>query len=785
MVGRCIGAPHPQDCECTQLLPIERHRTKANAIRSFDESRVDPARIIVTPKLRAPSLGPEQLVRPRLLGLLEAAPDYKISLISAPAGYGKTTLLTQWRQAQESRVPFNWITLDEQDNDPVRMWMHIIEAVRQVEAEADFGADALMALSSVGQILAEITLPMLINDFAKLPHRMVVVLDDYQFVTEDRCHESVAYLLEHFPENVHLVIASRSDPPLPLGRLRARGEMNEIRTEQLAFSEEEAAYLLNEKMRLDIAPDDLSVLLERTEGWPAGLYLAALSLRNREDKHGFIASFGGSNRYIVDLLGEEVMASLPEEVREFLLKSSVLRRMTSSLCDAVVGREGSGNVLRELARSNLFVVSLDGQGEWYRYHQLFSEFLFYELVSSRPDLVPILCGRASRWLELIGFIDGAVRYAIAAEDHERAGLLVAHHWYSYVLTGQIRTVGDWLESLPEELTTHAAALLLVRAWISTLSGRTEEAEGLLATAESLPPSEEPLPDGTASVEAGVATLRAVFGIGGVQSTLEAARRAAALNPERTSPQAALIRFGLGSSLYLSGETSAARGQFEEALELTESGQPLLRMVSLSYLSIVAADEGHLEEAESLAQEAHVLVGRFGMQGIPQSSWAPISLGYSLAKRGDLLEAQTALESGLSARRRLPGLSPWPNLIGLLALAPVCASRGDRGGARELLAEARTILQRNPDAGIFPELLEHQERRLRETKRRDGSLNEELTERELDVLRLLNSELSTRQIAQSLYVAPSTVRTQVKSIYRKLGVSSRKEAVEEAHARRLN
>jgi LuxR family maltose regulon positive regulatory protein len=344
-------------------------------------------------------------------------------------------------------------------------------------------------------------------------------------------------------------------------------------------------------------------------------------------------------------------------------------------------------------------------------------------------------------------------------------------------------VDNWLELLPEELPAHDPALLLVSAWIHTLSGRSEEAERLLASAESLP-YEGPLPDGTASIEAGVATLRAVFGIGGVQSGLEAARRAAELNTEGTSPQAALISFGLGSGLYLSGETSAAREKFEEVLELTESGQPLLRMVSLSYLSIVASDEGHLEEAESLAREAHALVGRFGLQGVPQSSWAPIALGYLLAKRGDPVEAQTALEDGLSTRRALPSMSPWPTLIGLLALAPVHANLGDRGEARELLAEARAILQRNPDAGIFPELLERLERGLRTTKRRDGSLNEELTERELDVLRRLIGDSSTRQIAQDLYVAPSTVRTQVKSIYRKLGVSSRREAVEEAHARGL-
>jgi LuxR family maltose regulon positive regulatory protein len=745
---------------------------------------VDPARIILTPKLRAPSPRPEQIVRPRLLGLLEGALDRKISLISAPAGYGKTTLLAQWQQAEVSRT-FCWLGLDEQDNDPVRMWMHIVAAIRQLEPEdEDFGADALMALSSLGQNLSQITLPMLINDFAGLPHRTVIVLDDYQCITNNSCHDSVAFFLEHFPENVHLVVASRSDPPLPLGRLRARGEMNEIRTEHLAFSEEEATCLLNEKMGLDISPEDLSVLLERTEGWPAGLYLAALSLRNMEDRHDFIASFGGSDHYIVDLLGEEVMARLSEEMREFLLRTSILRRMTGTLCDAVVGREGSGDVLRELARSNLFVVSLSGQGEWYRYHQLFSEFLFYTLASSRPDLVPILCGRASSWLEGVGAIEGAVRYAIAAEDYERAGLLVTHHWYSYVLTGQTKTVEDWLELLPEALSTHDPALLLVKAWIHTLSGRSEEAERLLAIAESLP-SEGPLPDGTASVEAGVATLRAVFGIGGIQYTLEAARRAAAMYPGQTSPQAALISFGLGSGLYLSGETSAARQKFEEVLELTESGQPLLRMVSLSYLSIVAADKGHPGEAESLAREAHALVGRFGLQGVPQSSWAPIALGYYLAKRGDLVKAQTALEDGLSTRRRLPGLSPWPTLIGLLALAPVHASLGDRGGARELLAEARTILEPfADDAGIFPELLERQERRLHKTMRRDGSLDEELTERELNVLRRLIGDSSITQIAKDLYVSPNTVRTQVKSIYRKLGVSSRREAVEEARARGL-
>jgi LuxR family transcriptional regulator, maltose regulon positive regulatory protein len=723
------------------------------------------------------------MARPRLLELLRSSSDCKITLISAPAGYGKTTLLAQWSQAEEATLPFAWVSLDEQDNDQTRLWRHIVEALRRATPQADFASDVLVGVSVAGQRLVEASLPMLINALAGLPHRVVVVLDDYQLVTEDDCHASIKFFVDHISENVHFVIASRTDPPLPLGRWRARGEMKEIRSGQLAFSGEEAAVLLAEKMGLGIGPDDLSLLLERTEGWPAGIYLAALSLQGREDKRDLIASFEGSNRYIVDLLAEEVMGSLSEEVKEFLLMTSVLNRLTASLCNAVVDREGSGTLLRELAHRNLFVIPLDERGEWYRYHHLFSQYLFYELNSSRPGMVPVLHRRASAWSESEGFFDSAIRHAVEGADHERAGMLVARHWYEYILVGQTKTVEHWLECLPEELTTREALILLVRAWICTLSGRGDEGERLLGLVENIK-YEGPLLDGTPSIEAGVVNLRAVFGLGGVRSTLETARRAVALDEDQPTPFTPLIRFALGSSLYLSGERSLARRQFEAAIEWAGANQPMLRMVSLSYLSIVATDEGQLEEAESHAREALALVTRFGLQELPQASWAPIALGYALAGRRDLDEAQIELENGLSPRRKLPGLSPWPTLIGLRALAAVCTARGDRSRARDVLAEARTILEKHPDAGIFPELLERQERKLSASKRRDRSLDGKLTARELEVLELLAGELSGRQIAQSLYVAPSTVRTQVKSIYRKLEVSSRGEAVKEASARGL-
>jgi LuxR family maltose regulon positive regulatory protein len=719
-----------------------------------------------------------------LLELFGEALNRKTTLISAPAGYGKTTLLSQWLEveAEQASLTFAWVSLDEQDNDPIRLWRHIAEALHRVTPEEDFAADVIGRVSVVGQGLVEITLPMLINDIAALPQRMVLVLDDHQFITEDDCHNSVAFFLEHLPENIHLILSSRSDPQLPLGRLRARGELNEIRTYQLAFTEEEAATLLNEKMGLDIDPDDLLLLMNRTEGWPAAIYLASLTLQKREDKHAFIESFGGSSRYIVDLLGEEVLAGLPEEEREFLLRTSVLRSMAGPLCDAVTGRDDSGQMLRQLAHSNLFLVALDEQGEWYRYHNLFSEFLLYELKSSRPELVPFLHARASSWCERDGFFEGAVRHSIAAADHERTGLLIARYSYEYLLAGRTASVERWLDALPEDVINSNGPLLLVKAWISALHGRGEERAHYLALAEGSS-HEGRLPDGTASVESGMAIIRSVFAYGGVQSVLEAAQRAATLDPEHTSPQAALVRLGLGQGLYLSGDPSGARQVLEEALPLIRVGQPLLRIAVLFMLSIIAVEEGRMGEAESLARKAVALVDRFELQGIPQAVLAYIALvGRVLAEHGDLADAQVELEKALSVRRRFPDLSPWATLIGLLELAPVHSASGERAKSRAVLAEARAILEAFPDGGIFPELLERQERKLRTTNQRNGHLNRELTERELAVLRLLGGELSTQEIARSLYVAPSTVRTHIKSIYRKLGISTRKEAVEEAQTR---
>jgi LuxR family maltose regulon positive regulatory protein len=737
---------------------------------------------VVKTKLRAPTPRPEHLSRPRLLKLLKAGSDRKIALIDAPTGYGKTTLLTQWFHSKEGNLPFAWVSLDEQDNDPVRLWAHITEALRQIAPEEAFGTDGFVGVGIDERKLIEARLATLINGLTELPQRVALVLDDYHCIKESKCHELVTFFVEYLPETVHLIFSARHDLPLALGRLRARGEVNEIRAEQLAFSEEEAASLVQGRLHLDIGPADLRTLLDRTEGWPAGLYLAALSLRGKKDAHAFIESFRGNNRFIVEILAEEVLTALAEEEREFLLRTSILERMSASLCEAVTQIKTSGKLLCELERSNLFVVPLDDHREWYRYHNLFADFLRYELNSTQPQLVPVLHKRASEWFEQAGLVEAAISNALAAGALARAGLLIARHWLGYALRGETAILERWLAALPKDLINGDAALALVRAWICALQGRREECERFLALAEGSS-YEGKLPDDSASVEAGVALVRGLFGYGGIQAAEAAIRRVEEEEPpEQSSPHAALMRLAAGMTLYYSGEISRAKKPLEEALRFSRVDQPILRITVLCVLSFVAADEGHLEESESRARKAQGVEQKFGLEEVPQSSAVPIALGRALAARGKVAEAQIELERGISVRRRFAALSPWPTLVGLLALAPVRAACGDRAGGRALLAEAQAIIEAYPDAGMFPELLERQERQLSRRKRQKETHTQELTERELAVLRLLDSEHSNREIGRILYVSSNTVKAHVKSIYRKLEVHSREEAAEEARAR---
>jgi LuxR family maltose regulon positive regulatory protein len=419
--------------------------------------------------------------RPRLSDRLSSSGESALTLVSAPAGFGKTTLLTEWLAAGgEEGQAAAWLSLDQRDNDPALFWTYLVAAVQAVEPEV--GSSALAMLQSSSLPIEEV-LSTLLNDLAAISNDVVLVLDDYHVIDSHDVQEGMVFLLEHLPPRVRLVIASRADPALPLARLRARGELVEIRAADLRFMPDEAAGYLNGMMGLDLTAPDVAALESRTEGWIAALQLAALSMQGRDDVAGFIAGFSGDDRHIVDYLVGEVLQRQPESVGSFLLETSILGRLTGSLCDAVTGRDGGRPMLEDLDRGNLFLVPLDDRRLWYRYHHLFADMLRARLVDEQPDRVRELHRRASDWYEQNGERPEAFRHAMAGEDFDRAADLVELAIPAMGQARQEATVRGWLESLPEEVFESRPVLSISYVGVLMQTGQVAGVEARLADAE--------------------------------------------------------------------------------------------------------------------------------------------------------------------------------------------------------------------------------------------------------------------------------------------------------------
>jgi len=393
---------------------------------------------LLTTKLYIPPVRPECVSRPRLIERLNAGLDRKLTLVSAPAGFGKTTLLSEWvhsRGRSETCPSVAWVSLDKGDNDPARFWAYVIAALQTVQTE--IGETALVALGSRQPPPVEAILNGLINEIAKVPGPFVLVLDDVHVITEQRVHEALTFLLDHLPPQMHVTVSSRADPPWPLARLRARGEMTELRASDLRFSDKEAAAFLNDVMRLDLSPEDIDALEARAEGWIVGLQMAALSMRGRKDVSGFIRAFTGTHRFILDYLVEEVLDQQSPAVQEFLLRTSILERLTGPLCDAVADRSDSRTVLAQLEQANLFLLPLDDERRWYRYHRLFADLLRSRLEQTHPDQVPTLHIQASEWYEGNGLIAEAVSHALAAGDMDQAVRLIEGNALTIINQGEL------------------------------------------------------------------------------------------------------------------------------------------------------------------------------------------------------------------------------------------------------------------------------------------------------------------------------------------------------------
>src|SRR5438128_4110770 len=409
---------------------------------------------MVTPLLETKFYVPKSrrglVPRPRLSDRLNRGAESKLTLVSAPAGFGKTTLLADCvaAGAVDART-VTWLSLDQSDNHPASFWTYLIAALQT--AEPHTGASAISLLQSPQPPPIEAVLTLLLNELGGMSTDLVLVLDDYHVIDARDIHDGMVFLLDHLPPRLHLVIASRADPPLPLARLRARGELVEIRAADLRFTPDEAAVYLNQGMGLDLPAHDIAVLDERTEGWIAALQLAALSMQGREDTASFIAGFSGDDRYIVDYLVEEVLKRQSEDVRQFLLQSSVLDRLSGPLCDAVTGQGNGGATLMTLERANLFLVQLDDHRRLYRYHHLFADLLRAHLLDEQPDDVPALHTRASAWFERSGEPTEAIRHSLAAGDFDTAANLAELAIPAMRPGRQEATVRGWLKVLPAEV----------------------------------------------------------------------------------------------------------------------------------------------------------------------------------------------------------------------------------------------------------------------------------------------------------------------------------------------
>jgi LuxR family maltose regulon positive regulatory protein len=571
-------------------------------------------------------------------------------------------------------------------------------------------------------------------------------------------------------------LITRIDPPLPLARLRAAGEIAEVRARKLRFAPAPAAELVAAVAGVELSEPDLADLVDRTEGWAAGLYLAALSLRGHPSPNVFIREFTGNNRFVVDFLAEEVLSRQTAETRQFLARTSILSRFCAPLCDAVVGSDNAAEIIDVLERENLFVVPLDDTRQWFRYHRLFAQVLRGELARLEPDIVPVLHARASAWHRRWGLADEAISHGHAAGDVAGVVDLIARHWYAYVDSGRVATVRGWLNLLGTSAVSADPVAAHCGAWAAALSGDRESLRHWLPIVAA-GGHDEPLPDGIRSLQSSAALLKGTFGFDGIGPMRDAAAEAAALETDPASPWYALARASYAAALYWSGDLAAAAEQAQAAAAGTAS-IALIRLLGFAFLSLIATEQGNLDEAERHAHTAcQIAHGADScLAGAPQASLAYTAAGAVSAGRGRLTEARGEFERALRNRRGRFGLSPWPTAEIMLRLAPVLCETCDRPGAVALLAETRQLLTSSP-VGADAQLarLEGLERRLA-CGRQEVMPAEPLTEREVAVLRLLRGTLSLREIGQQLFLSRNTIKTHTRAIYRKLGAATRLDAI---------
>jgi LuxR family maltose regulon positive regulatory protein len=643
-------------------------------------------------KLYIPPLRSNLVNRPRLIDRLNQGlePGYKLSIISAPAGFGKTTMLSEWVHGSNSAVA--WVSLDKGDNDLTRFLAYFITALQTLEPA--IGDGALGLLQSPQQPETAMILTALINDVAKVllsdpqGRNFAIVLDDYHLINAQPVHEALTFLLDNLPPQMHLGIASRTDPPLPLSRLRIRGELVELREADLRFTIDETASLFSRAMGINLSADDIAALDTRTEGWIAGLQVAALSMKGVEDTSGFIKEFTGSHRYIMDYLVDEVLNQQPENIQNFLQQTAILDRITGPLCDALTQKDGCREILEALDRDNLFIIPLDDERCWYRYHHLFADLLRTRLEQESPESITRLHQRASEWYESNNFLDAAANHALAAQDYDRAAELIEKLGEDLWERGEPTSLLGWLNFLPNDQVIASPSLCNFHAWTLYMNGQNEAAEARLQAADQaleLSEREDVEQQGrVAAIRAAIASRQ-----GDVPGIYEFSHQALQYLPEESLLWRTITMMALGFAQDLGGDTVAASEAFAEAVRLSEASDNIYLILSTNlHLGNILNIQGRLREMYALCQELLLVAQSRGVLHTEMAGCLYDELGLIMCEWNQLDTAMHHLKKGseLSKHGFDIGVLGYSYLTTLRALF----TQRDWSGAREKIRELENM-----------------------------------------------------------------------------------------------
>lgn len=721
-------------------------------------------------KLAPQRLPPGAVRRPALVDALRAGRDADLTLVCAPGGFGKTTLLTEWAGAElETDRPagFAWVTLDPRDREPVRFWRHVIAAL--TAAAPGVGERSLRAMRGGPDRILDAALPLLLDDLGRVDEPLVLVLDDYVRASAPETDVSVQQLVSYRPRGLQVVVATREEPALGIPRLRASGRLVELRADLLAFTDEEAREFLAAAGVTGLGEEEERTLLTKVHGWPAPLRIAAL-LMPTTGRREFIESFHGGQRQLVDYLTGDVLGLLPPDRRDLLLRTSVLRRLSGSLCDHVAGASGSGGALADLERMGLFI-SADSAGEWFECHQLFREALRVELTRSRPDLVPVLHARAAHWFEQVGDLEQATDHAIAARDLATAARLLAAQVQPMAAKGRRDTVRRWVAELSWPEARRDPELAYARAIDAAVHSELEDVGGWLdiaATGSLDQRNGQGLP-----LSFRIDYLRAVTGIHDVHVAEAAGRRAV-----REAPSArweGMAWCGVGQALYLQDRFDEARACLGRALALIPDSNPILLLIARANLVLVEAAGSTGPLPDRVLDGARELLLRTGTDLTPAGALIEMAWGEVCRSRGDFRAAATHFEASLDVLGA--NTTSCLHANALLLLGQVRLALGDATDALRSLDAADAILGRQPDPGSLPDRARRLRRAVVAAVERSAAPEARLTEREAEVLDLMASGNSQREIAAALFISHNTVKTHLRNAYRKLGVTSRDAALE--------